>query len=41
MYDNAEEYVINISNLKNIKHKIILGVLPSHIKNERYRQKKE
>ena len=38
MYDNAKEYVMIISNLKNIKNKIILGVLPNHIKNEKYRQ---
>ena len=37
MYENAEEYVKIISNLKNIKNKIILGVLPNHIKNEIYR----
>ncbi len=38
MYNYAEEYVKIISGLDNIKTKIILGVLPSHIKNEKYRQ---
>ena len=38
MYNYAEEYVKLISNLKNIKNKIILGILPNHIKNENYRR---
>ena len=38
MYNYAEEYVKVISNLKNIKNKIILGILPNHIKNENYRK---
>lgn len=37
MYDNAEEYVLNISELPNVKQKIIFGILPSHIKNEIYK----
>jgi hypothetical protein len=38
MYNYAEDYVKVISNLKNIKNKIILGVLPNHIANENYKK---
>ena len=38
MYNGAEEYVKLIASLKNIKNKIILGILPSHIKNGNYKQ---
>jgi hypothetical protein len=38
MYNYAEDYVKLISSFKNIKNKIILGILPSHIKNKNYKQ---
>ena len=38
IYKNAKVYVSIIANLENIKKKIILGILPSHITNENYRR---
>lgn len=38
MYEYAETYVKLISELKNIKNKIIFGVLPSHIANHNYKK---